>query len=123
MSARSIINDAIGEGSTRTIEAIFVGPNGQPIADPGTVTGVTLLKLVHLETSEVVNGRANVNVLADMGGLVGAAGAFSFVLSAADTVGIGTAKLQERVATLRVTYTTGVEQHDIHFFVENLVGV
>jgi hypothetical protein len=42
------------------------------------------------------------------------------VLNSSDLVTLGTSKIQKRRALFEVTYTTGLENHEVYFFIENL---
>lgn len=120
-SVTTIISKPLPEGSSRPYETVFVDRSGQPI-DSGSVTAIAVT-LVDVESGWIVNSRNAQNVLGANGGALSAGGVFTLQLTPNDTVSIGTGKFQERRMTFSVTYTLGVERHQVTWWMDNLADV
>lgn len=108
----------VPERSTRQYSATLVDLDAVAL-EPGQVTSIRF-SLRNDQTDVVINDRNRVEVLNANGGTFTAGGAFKQVFSTLDTVAIGTSKLQKRRALFEVTYTSGIENHEVFFWVENL---
>lgn len=117
----TVFREPISERSARAITATLRDLAGNAI-DPGSVTAITVT-LVDVISGEVVNDRQDQNCLNANGGTLGVGGAFRFVLSADDTIAIGTSRYQDRRLTFEVLYTDGEEHEQIRFTVDNLEDV
>lgn len=114
-------NDAINEGSTAQYACSFIDHAGAAI-DSGAISTITAtLKDANDDTT--INSRAGQSVKNVNGGTLDAGGAFSLVLSAADTVARGSKLYQLRRLTLIVVYADGQLTHEVDFFVRSLEDV
>lgn len=112
--------DAILEQATAQYACTFVDHTGTAIV--GTAVSAITCTLRALG-GDIINSRTAQSVLNVNGGTLTVGGAFTLVLSSLDTVAVGAAKLQARVLTLEVTYTTGLLPHEVHFFIYALDDV
>lgn len=110
----------INEGSTARYTCTFTDAAGAAI-NPMAVTDIRAW-LRDPVSGTVVNGRDNQSVLNANGGTY-SAGTFTLVLSAADTVSVGTREIQPRTLTLRITYTDGVITHEKAWSVRDLAAI
>lgn len=113
--------DAINEQSTAQYACTLTDETGAAI-DSGAVTGI-VATLKDAADDTVINARSAQDVLGVNGGTLGASGAFALVLSTLDTIARGTAPLQLRRLTFKVTYTTGVLTHEVCFYVRSLADI
>jgi hypothetical protein len=111
----------IPERSSRKYTATLVDMDGGTL-DPGSVTSIKF-SLREVSTDRIINDRNRVEVKNANGGSLASGGAFSMVWNADDTRALGTSKLQKRRALFEVAYDTGVENHEVYFYVENLEDV
>lgn len=113
--------DAVNEGTTARYACTLTDHTGAAIDSAAVSAIVATLKDANDET--VINSRNAQSVLNVNGGTMGSAGAFALVLSSLDTIARGTAALQPRRLTLKVTFTTGVVTHEISYFVRSLADI
>lgn len=113
--------DAINEQTTAQYACTLVDPTGAAI-DSGAVTAIAAT-LKDEGDDTVINSRSAQSVLGVNGGTLSAGGAFTLTLSTLDTIARGTAALQPRRLTLKVTYTSGVLTHEVHFFIRGLADI
>lgn len=109
---------AIPEGSSRKYTATLLDLDGVGLT-PGQIQSIRCT-LRAVSNNQVVNARNRQEVRNAAGGTVATGGAFSLVLGTGDTIAIGTAHMQKRRLTLEVFYLSGVENHEVFFWVENL---
>lgn len=108
---------AIPEGSTRVYGCTLLDHAGAPI--PLAQISTLTLTLVDIATGTVI--RNALNVLNVNGGSVElTSGAFEYVLSGNDVKIFGSGVHEKRLATFSLTYASGVEHHELSFYVENL---
>lgn len=112
---------AIPEGSSRRYSATLTDVDGVTLT-PGQVSSIRF-SLRDARSNAVVNGRYRQEVRNANGGTLNSAGLFALVLNPQDTVAIGTSHFQLRRATFEVTYVSGVENHEVTFYVENLKDI
>lgn len=121
MAPRTIFKDLIPEASSRLYQATLRDYLG--VAIPlGAMVSITLT-LRDVASGQIVNSRDEQNVLNANGGTFGADGAFTFLFTPADTAAIGAGQRQDRLATFKVTYNTGAENHEVQFTVFNMADV
>ena len=111
---------AISERSTARYTCALVDATGAAIVSASLLT---LTATLTDRGGAIINGRNAVSILNANGGTVTPQGVVTFILSAADTVALGTSELQERRLTLRATYSSGELTHEVTFYVRNLAGV
>lgn len=114
-------DDAINEQTTAQYTCTLTDPTGAAI-DTGAVTAI-VATLKDTADDTVINSRNAQDVLGTNGGSLGAGGAFTLTLSTLDTIARGTAALQPRRLTLKVTYASGVLTHEIHFYIRSLADI
>lgn len=122
MSIKSFgAGDAVLEQTTARYACTLQDHTGAAI-DSGAVSAiVATLKDPSDET--VINSRNAQSVLNVNGGTLSAGGAFALILSTLDTIARGTAPLQLRRLTLKVTFTAGVLTHQVDFYVRSLTDI
>lgn len=113
--------EAINEQTTAQYACTLVDPTGAAI-DSGAVTAIAAT-LKDEGDDTVINSRSAQSVLGVNGGTLSAGGAFALTLSTLDTIARGTAALQSRRLTLKVTYTSGVLTHEVHFAIRSLADI
>jgi hypothetical protein len=110
-------DQAIPEGSTRLYSCTFVDTAGAAI--PLSAINTLTLTLVDISTGTVI--RSAVNVKGTNGGTIHvSSGAFSYVLSGDDVKIYGSGVHEKRLATFALSYASGVENHEVSYYVENL---
>lgn len=112
--------DCILEQSSARYVGTLTDHTGAVISD-GAVSAITAT-LVDASTGTAINSRSAQNVLNANGGTL-SSGVFTLVLSTSDTVAVGTQEMQPRRLTLKVTYSSGVLTHEVHFFVRSLENI
>jgi hypothetical protein len=112
--------EAIPEQSSAQYACTFVDATGAAITGASISAIVATLRAVG---GAVINSRNAQSVLNVNGGSLTGGGAFTLVLSALDTVAVGTQTLQERMLTLEVTFTSGTLTHEVRYYVRQLDDV
>jgi hypothetical protein len=123
--------DAIVEKSDAQYECVFKeAAPGQPQLLLAAITGLTATLKNVGEAPAVINSRNAQSVLNANGGTLVTDGTFTLMLSALDNIYVGTQPggLEQHRLTLRVTFTrtgggTGTLNHEVLFWVRNLVDV
>lgn len=108
---------AIPEGSSRRYSATLQDLDGVALQS-GQVSSI-LFSLRDARSNQVINGRDRIEVRNANGGTF-VAGAFAMTFNPSDTVAVGTSRYQKRRAVFQVTFSAGVENHEVTFYVENL---
>jgi hypothetical protein len=111
----------IPERSSRTYTATLSDMDGIAL-EPAQVSSIRF-SLRADASDAVVNNRYRVQVLNANGGTMSTGGAFKMVFTPEDMVALGGSKLQKRRAVFEVDYTTGHENHEVFFYVENLEDI
>lgn len=111
----------IPERSSRTYSATLSDMDAVAL-EPEQVTSIRW-SLRADQSDAIINNRYRVQVLNTNGGTMATGGAFRLVLSPEDMVAVGGSKLQKRRMIFEVDYTTGHENHEVFFYVENLEDV
>lgn len=109
---------AVPEGSTRKYTAQLLDLDGVALQS-GQVSSI-LFSLRDARSGSVINSRHRVQVRNANGGTLSTAGVFGMIFNEADTVAVGSAKMQLRRVLFEVTFTYGTENHEVFFYVENL---
>lgn len=112
---------AVPEGSTRKYTTQLLDLDGNALQS-GQVSSIKF-SLRDARSGNVINSRHRVEVRNANGGTLSSAGVFAMVLNEADTVAVGTAKMQLRRILFEVTFTYGTENHEVFFYVENLANL
>lgn len=112
--------DAIPEKSTAIYGAVLKDQTGTPI-DPSAVSALTVT--LTDSVGAIVNGLQNENALNTGNGTLLTGGILSFTLDPADTVILGSNPMELRYFAFHVVFSGGEHNHNVSFYVRNLVGV
>lgn len=108
---------AIPEGSTRLYSCTFVDTTGTAIP----LVAISTLKLTIVDITSGTVLRNQTDVKNANGGTVHATtGAFTYTMQGVDVKIIGSGTHEKRLATFELAYASGIENHEVSYYVENL---
>lgn len=113
----------IAEGSAATYKAQLIDGLTEAGVPPADISAAIATLTVGRAGGVTINGRNAQNIHNANNGSFAADGWFTFIIQPADTVAIGTTKIQRRWLTFTITYAGGVITHKIVFYVYNLSHV
>lgn len=112
--------EAINEKTSAKYSCVLTDQSGTPIGS-GVVS--TLKATLQTDDGTIINSRSAQSVLNTNGGTLDSSGNFALTLSAADTVVSGAAKLQRRLLTLDVVFSSGTLTHTVTFYINALAAI
>ena len=111
----------VPEASCRVYSTQLVDADGQNLSS-GQISSIRFT-LHDAASNRVINDRYFQEVMNINGGMLSPTGVFEMEFNEADTVAVGTSKLQKRRALFTVRYDNCTENHEVFFYVQNLYDV
>lgn len=111
----------VPEASCRVYSTQLVDLDGQSLSS-AQVSSIRF-SLHAAQSNQVINDRYRQEVLNINGGTLSPTGLFEMEFNEADTVAIGTTKLQKRRAFFEIKFDNCTENHEVFFYVQNFTDI